>query len=232
MLNFRSTLLVAGWAMALIGASHASVAAAASFACDKAKLKVEKAICNSPEVSTLDEYLGRYYAAARATFPHAGACLVTDQRTWLRTVRNNCSDATCLKQVYLDRLAVLHAIQPGATSLRNVDLPPRPALVWIVPPASDEVAAPRNRKTKPLVAVGKLRDEVTTGDGYFLETDSREKYMVVPLMFVEEPTTDALTALAHAPDATYEVRGHAGLEPGEDKAFASSKCTFVYRMPH
>ena len=140
-------------------------AAAASFPCEKAKTAVELAICASPQVSELDEYLGRYYAAARVALKHADECLVADQRQWLQTLRNPCKTADCLQQAYLRRLSVLHAVQPGAPRLRTVALPAEPQLVWIVPPAADQVAAPRNRPTRPWAAQGRIVDEVATGDG-------------------------------------------------------------------
>ena len=128
---------------------------AASFPCAKATTTVEKAICASSELSALDEDLARYYAAGREGLRHAEGCLVSDQRAWIRSVRDGCKDAACLRDAYLGRLAALHAIQPGATSLRNIELPRMPSLVWIVPPAADQVAAPRNVQTSPLtVAAG------------------------------------------------------------------------------
>jgi len=104
-------------------------AGAASFPCEKAQNRVEKAICADAEVSALDEYLGRYYHAARATLQDAAPCLAADQKQWLSAVRNACADAGCLKKVYLERLAELHPLQPGASSLRNVALPAVASLV-------------------------------------------------------------------------------------------------------
>lgn len=202
---------------------------AASFPCDKARSVIEKTICSSAEVSDLDEYLGRYFAGAKLHLRHAENCLVNDQRAWLRNVRDQCKDAECLKRVYLDRLALLHAIQPGATSLRNLALPKLPPLVWIVPPASDEVAAPRNQPTRPLSAKGKIIDEVATGDGYILQSENGEKYLIVSSMLLEGPTADALTVLARIPNATYAVHGHTDSKGTNAKAFASGQCAFMYR---
>src|SRR5574341_293689 len=112
-------------------------AAAASFDCAKAQSRVEKLICADAEVSTLDEYLGRYYFAARETLREAAPCLAADQKQWLSGVRNACADAGCLKKAYLERLGELHPLQPGVTALKNVELPRVPALEWIIPPAAD-----------------------------------------------------------------------------------------------
>lgn len=229
MVNQRNTSLIACWAVAVAASIFAPPSNAASFPCEKARSAIEKSICGSAEVSELDEYLGRYFAGAKLYLRHAETCLVDDQKAWLRKVRDQCKDAECLKRAYLDRLAVLHAIQPGVTSLRNVALPKLPPLVWIVAPASDEVAAPRNQPTRPLSAKGKIVDEIATGDGYVLRSDSGEKYLIVPSMLLENPTADALTVLARFPNATYVIHGHTDAKGTNAKAFASGQCAFVYR---
>ena len=73
--------------------------------------------------------LARYFAAAREALTMANACLVANQRQWLRTVRNACADTTCLRTAYRARLAELDALQPGASAARS-ELPDVPALVW------------------------------------------------------------------------------------------------------
>ncbi len=217
-------------AFASVFAMHSSTAIAASFPCDKAASAVEQSICSDPELGTLDEYLGRYYSGARLALSHADACLVGDQLHWLRTARNTCKDAACLKRTYLQRLAALDALQPGVTRLRNVALPTEMPLVWIVPPAQDQVAAPRNQRTQPLVARGKLVDEIAHGDGIFLVSVNGKKHLLLPLMFLEAPSDSALALLARVPNATYEVRGQSDPKDDAGKHFASSKCTFVYRV--
>lgn len=225
--SLASLCRVAAAAVLLFSALASS---AASFPCEKAKTAVELAICGSPQVSELDEYLGRYYAGARMALKHADECLVADQRHWLQAVRNPCKDADCLKQAYLKRLGVLHAVQPGASSLRNLELPAEPSLVWIIPAAADQVAAPRNRQTAPLVGTGRILNEVATGDGYVLETGAGRKLLIVPLMFLEAPTADALTQLSRNPSLRYEVRGRTDSGTGQPQAFSPSQCTYVYRV--
>jgi uncharacterized protein len=220
--------LLSALAVAVMAAS-APPSNAASFSCERATTPVEKAICETPEISDLDEFLGRYYAAGRMSLKHAEGCLVSDQRSWVRTVRDACKDAACLKAAYLERLAVLHAVQPGATSLRSIELPQRPSLVWIVPPAADQVAAPRNTPTTPLALNGKIINEVATGDGYVLQSDVGAKHTIASLMFLEEPTTDALARLARSTESRYEVRGRTETRVRAPKPFAASQCTYIYR---
>jgi uncharacterized protein len=219
------------WITAAALTLSATAAQAASFPCDKASTPVEKAICGSPEISSLDEYLGRYYAAARMGLQHAEFCFVADQRTWVRTVRDACKDAACLKAVYLHRLAVLHAVQPGATSLRTVELPSTASLVWIVPPAADQVAAPRDAKTSPLSVTGKIVNDVARGDGYVVQTDGGTKHVIASLMFLDQRTSAALDQIAQSQESKYEVIGRAESTSSAVKSFAASQCTFIYRIP-
>jgi len=229
MMNRYSTFRIACWASTLALSMFVTVANAASFPCEKARSAIEKSICGAAEVSELDEYMGRYFAGAKMYLQHAETCLINDQKAWLSRTRNQCKDADCLKRAYLDRLAVLHAVQPGATSLRNVALPRLPPLVWIVPPASDQVAAPRGQPTNPLSTSGKIVDELATGDGYVLQSGTGEKYLIVPSMLLEGPTADALTSLARLPNATYAIHGRTDAKGTNARAFSSSHCAFVYR---
>ena len=209
---------------------YAPAATAASFPCEKAKTAFEKKICADPELSVLDEHLGRYYSAARVTLAHDVTCLAGDQRNWLRTVRDKCKDPACLKRRYLQRLAVLDALQPGATSIRNITLPPEPPLVWVVPPALDEVAAPRNSRTTALVARGTLVDEVAEGDGFFIKAADGTRHLLHGLMFMEWPTAEELADLARAPKTVYEARGGRETADPDARDFSPGNCTFVYRV--
>lgn len=202
----------------------------ASFPCDKAASAVERRVCASAELSELDEYLGRYPAGAQGEFGHAQRCYTDDQRVWLRTVRDACRDEACLGQAYLERLAVLHAIQPGATRLRVLELPRVPPLVWIVAPAADQVAAPRDRATRPFWARGRIVDEVVTGDGYVLRTDAKGRIVIQSLMLLEQPTADALAALARLPGAVFEVRGRIDAQDRAGRALSAGHCAYVYRV--
>jgi uncharacterized protein len=215
----------------LLGLLWSGAAAAASFPCEKAQSRVEKAICADAEVSELDEYLGRYYSAARAALRESASCLAADQRQWLSSVRNACQDAGCLKKAYLERLGELHAIQPGASSLRNVALPAVPSLAWVIPPAADNVAAPARPGAKPLVASGRLVNEVEKGDGFVLRTAEDTPHILLLTMFFDGSSVDVLTALAKGPAATFLARGHAATDPRGNVYYEPSRCVFLYRLP-
>jgi uncharacterized protein len=205
-------------------------AGAASFPCEKAQSRIEKAICADAQVSELDEYLGRYYHGARTTLGRAASCLATDQKQWLSAVRNKCADAACLKKVYLERLAELHPVQPGATSLRNVELPVVQSLVWIIPPASDTVAAPPQPRAKPFEAKGRVVNEIVQGDGFVLRTADGTGHILMTAMLMEGPADGILVELAKEPKATFLARGHASNDRGNIN-FEPSRCIFLYRLP-
>jgi hypothetical protein len=159
----------------------------------------------------------------------AASCLQSEQAQWLKTVRNQCTDASCLKAAYLDRLGSLDALQPGATAIRNITLPRVPSLVWIIAPASDNVAAPPNPKATPFEATGAILNEVSGGgDGFMLQTRDRGKVPLVLLMFMEGNTPELLASLAKEKNATFLARGYAAID-GSRTYFEPSRCTFIYR---
>ena len=212
----------------------ANAAAAQSFDCAKAQTRIEKMVCADRAIADLDEYLGRYYAAARAEIPGAASCLQSDQAQWLKTTREACADAACLKSAYLNRLAELDPLQPGATALKNVVLPRTAALVWVVPPASDSVAAPPNPKAKPYEAIGTLIDDIASNpnsDGIAIRLKDGTRIPLVLLMFLEGKTHDQLALLAKERDATFRVRGYAASDSRGKLFFEPSRCAFVHRLP-
>jgi uncharacterized protein len=79
----------------------------AGFDCSLAKTKVEKMICNDTELSELDSQLKDVFLAAQSET--AGFDGDTGERLdpvgkenskWLLTVRNKCSNTSCLKTAY------------------------------------------------------------------------------------------------------------------------------------
>lgn len=203
-------------------------ATAASFPCGRATTKVERMICANPELSTLDEQLGRYYAAANIELGSGATCLRDDQREWLRT-RNACHDGQCLRNVYIDRLAELDALQHGATAIRQIELPAVPALVWVIHAALDTIAAPPAPKAPLLQARGRVINELEAGGGYLLRTDNDERLPLVLDMFLEPATATTLEALARE-DAWFLARGHEAMDHGK-RYFEPSRCVFLYRLP-
>jgi len=99
--------------MALASGAHA-----ASFDCKLAKTPVERAVCASPKLSTLDEQLAQEYGRAlHALSPGGAAQLKESQRSWLRFAARVCTSrdpkrhgekpADCLAPEYGRRIAQL-----------------------------------------------------------------------------------------------------------------------------
>jgi uncharacterized protein len=214
----------------ILAATLGAPAAGASFDCAKAQSRIDKTICADAEVSTLDEHLGRYYQSARAALQASVQCLAADQRRWASSVRNACKDAGCLRKVYLERLSELDALQPGATALKNVALPKTAALVWIIPAAQDQAAAPPKPNARPLVVRGKLVDELTQGDGFLLR-GTQGTTLLAMHMFLDGDSAQQLSVLAKVPNALYLARGHAATDPKGRIYYEPSRCVFLYRLP-
>lgn len=89
-----------------------SIGHAASFDCGKASSKIEKFICESPNLSALDEGLDKAYKLAQSNSNHEDVqLLIKDQRQWLKSTRNSCGDEACLAQAYSSRI---EAIKPAS----------------------------------------------------------------------------------------------------------------------
>jgi uncharacterized protein len=100
------------WASATI--AFAVSAEAASFDCAKATTKVEHIICDTPEISKLDEELAERYKAALQDQTKAEQ-IRQSQRQWMKE-RNNCSDAACAKSAYEKRLSALQMVAASPDS--------------------------------------------------------------------------------------------------------------------
>lgn len=99
-------------ALALMSLAFTCVTQASSYDCATANSKTEKAICGDPQISLLDEKLGKLWQSTLSNVADPKA-LKADQRQWLKN-RNTCGDQTaCLRRQYLMRLTELeHATQP------------------------------------------------------------------------------------------------------------------------
>ncbi len=101
------------WRMffAAIAFSYAVLAQAASFDCAKAGTKVEHIICDTPEISKLDDELNTAYKAALKDEKQAEA-IKQAQKQWMKE-RNGCADAECIKQSYEKQTSILDKYSPG-----------------------------------------------------------------------------------------------------------------------
>lgn len=189
------------------------------------------AAAGATDLATLKEHVQRYSAGAQATLGKEGArCLTPDQALWEKRL-GQCTDDACRTKQHLERLAELDPLQPGVTAVKNLELPRVPALAWIIPPAADNVAAPRRADVKPLLVTGSVVDEIATGDGIVLRTGDGARYLLVMLMFLESPTLERLQGFAKA-GGTYTARGFAPAPSQQgNRYFEPSRCVFIYREP-
>jgi len=107
----RIAWVVGGW-FALV-----TTAQAASFDCRKASSTIEKLVCDTPAISKLDDDLGKAYKeATRKANEEQKQRLATDQKYWLKHVRNLCADESCVKQAYQFRLTALTSFFESAAA--------------------------------------------------------------------------------------------------------------------
>ncbi len=76
---------------------------AASFNCAKAKTDIEKLICNDSELGELDTALAKIYVKTRLSIGNSDE-VDAAERDWLKTVRDKCGTADCLKSAYHARI--------------------------------------------------------------------------------------------------------------------------------
>lgn len=103
-MSYRMTIRIC---TAVLLASLTTAAGAASFDCAKASSDIEKMICANPALGAMDEALAEVYARARQQDPAAALALRTEQRTWLRLVRDQCFEEVCLAHAQLRRIVGL-----------------------------------------------------------------------------------------------------------------------------
>lgn len=172
--------------------AHSSFAAPeAGFACAKATTAVERLICSSDELADLDRSLAAYYAVARSIFEESRDCLRADQTRWLREVRNRCTAAECVERAYLERLAELDALQPGASAITFRELPALPVLLAVIPPNGDAQSIPREA-ARDVRFVGRYAFDADYGLTF---VDEQQQRFV--LAALNQSVPDALPALEH-----------------------------------
>jgi uncharacterized protein len=218
----------AAFAACVLLAAFNSPALGASFDCTKAGTAVEKTICGDAELSSLDEHLGRYYVVALEAVGAGAACLKSDQRRWVKTIRNSCgADAQCLSAAYLQRLAALDGFQPGASALKSMELPAAPVLVAALPPEADTVAG---KAKTPMEMRGQLvweHDDINNM-GFAVKPANEQARAFVYDMSIGGGIHNIIRTLIERESAAqFLVRGMATAEGG----FDDGQCRMVYRLP-
>lgn len=107
--------------LAVLAAIASPEIRAASFDCGKARTTTEKAICADPLLSRLDEQLDDAYRVAQKRVQSRRA-LRDQQRVWLATRRDVCSDAACLRAAYTARIEALLDESAGDPTTETLEI--------------------------------------------------------------------------------------------------------------
>ena len=213
----------------LLIAAISGDALATSFDCDKAKSPTEKAICSVASLSDLDTYLDRYYVVALEALKDGASCLKQDQRRWVKGVRNACGkDVACLTRAHLARLAELDGLQPGASALKNVELPKGPVLVAAIPAEAETTPS---ASKKPFELSGRLLHEQQDQDamGYAIKPDKGEVKAFIYDMSIGNSASHQIVGdlITSENQSRFLVRGLLSGQGG----FSDGDCRYVYRLP-
>lgn len=78
----------------------------ASFDCSKATYESEKTVCDTPNLSQLDERMAKLFFTVKSKSNNPSE-ITKDQITWIKNTRYCINDAKCLEKLYLDRIETL-----------------------------------------------------------------------------------------------------------------------------
>ncbi len=105
--------------------------------CARARTSVEKTICANPDIRAQDVEMGALYAELLAS----GRSPERMQKAWLRSQRDVCQDADCLRAVYAERIRDLERLLAGETAGTGETAAP-PVAVAPAPAVSAPAAVP------------------------------------------------------------------------------------------
>lgn len=115
--------------LVITGSIALTSAQATSFDCAKATSTPEKLICGSAKLSELDDVMDKAFKERRTELsPEEAKHYVSDQRNWLKELRNSCTDVACLEQAYIARIETLkpnfgNSAQPLANINKSANAP-------------------------------------------------------------------------------------------------------------
>jgi len=89
--------------------AYSATICAASFDCKKAVTLVETTICAKDEISNLDSQVAQLYNNALDASVNLNS-IKYEQNSWLKNVRDKCTNTECLKNAYLARIDELNKI--------------------------------------------------------------------------------------------------------------------------
>jgi len=195
--------------------------AAASFNCDKAQTKTEKAICGNQQLSDLDSQLGQLYAKLKKTLAKEQVnTLKTKQRQWLEQRDKDCGDDTlCLFNQYQQRLDELMHFSALSTATEKV----YGIVITEKTPLNIREAMGTDTKIVHKAPKGsKLRILETVGAWYKVQTEEGQVGYASKefIQIIEEQSAKDQPQVDLDPIATWEQQAQAdGFEPLLKKKF-------------
>ena len=91
--------------------SFSIITYATSFDCTKASTVIEKNICGNPALELLDDQLADiYHKALNDSSSKDG--IKSQQREWIKNIRNKCATEFCISDAYTSRIAQLNEVKP------------------------------------------------------------------------------------------------------------------------
>jgi hypothetical protein len=180
-------------------------------------------------MAELELWVARYYAGASAALKENVSCLTEDQQRWTHA-RDACPDEACRRRAHLERLAELHALQPGINLQRKLALPEAPALVWAIAPDPDPLMRPKLASRAQRVE-GRLIYGGDNDGGYFLESGPQERYLLITDMGLDGANAMALPTLAKV-NAQARIAASGRVAPEGHKPFFDRRyCIYLHRLP-
>jgi uncharacterized protein len=140
--RIRRLVMKAGFLFVVLPLCLPGNVQAASFDCAKASTKVEKIICDNPEISMLDDELSASYKTALQDDKQADS-IKHAQKQWMKE-RNGCADADCVQRAYEARLQGIASPTATSTPLsmtktKSLAIPDKPGLFKLDQSMNDKV---------------------------------------------------------------------------------------------
>jgi uncharacterized protein len=146
------------WLAACVAAPCVLMAApvwSASFDCSRGGSPNEQLICSDPELSALDDKLGKTFKQARKKAASRHAFSVASDKQW-RWREQNCHDRTCLVDWYHRRQTELEAALNAPEDTTQTEVPNKPANPAKLPAASSNT--PETAGTPVVAAETKIAE--------------------------------------------------------------------------
>lgn len=175
-----------------------SVIIAASFDCSKASTKTEKAICDDPILSKLDEDMAAVYNKALKT--NASDSIRKEQRKWLKDTLGLCrGDKECIQKAYENRI---HQLSQSADSLDRAQV----GYCSGPPCCQYETSSCSERDNRALIGMSRI----TKGPVPFCSKLMNSHWSYIPLLIDHTVSQEEAREYLPLGDGTTDIASKAG----------------------